>query len=157
MVRFDWTRIDLARVLTGIALVVGWIGIYFAFQGHWLGIALPLVDHRRWPGGAAAGRRDRARRRSAALRDALAASAARNRELERLRHLAATLLAGTELAPLLQEVGRRGGRPAPGRKRRRRAGGRGGPLPQGGRRNRAARPTLGRLVPVDESLARRGW
>ena len=46
----------------------------------------------------------RARRRSAALRDALAASAARNRELERLRHVAATLLASSELAALLQEI-----------------------------------------------------
>ena len=43
MSRFDWTRIDLARVLTGIALVVGWVGIYFAFRGRWLGIVLPLV------------------------------------------------------------------------------------------------------------------
>jgi signal transduction histidine kinase len=103
MKHFDWNRIDLARVLTGIALVVGWLGIYFAFHGRWLGIALPLVTTALTFAALRAGDA-RARRRSAALRDALAASAARNRELERLRHVAATLLASSELSLLLQEV-----------------------------------------------------
>ena len=103
MLRYDWTRIDLARLLTGIALVVGWVGIYFAFHESWLGIALPLVTTALTFAALRAGD-TRARRRSAALRDALAASAARNRELERLRHVAATLLASEELSVLLQEV-----------------------------------------------------
>src|SRR5207237_394235 len=46
------------------------------------------------------------RLRSVELRRALEASAARNRELERLRHLAATLLAGTDIARLVEEVAR---------------------------------------------------
>jgi hypothetical protein len=29
--------------LTAIAVVVGWAGVYFAFQSSWLGVALPLV------------------------------------------------------------------------------------------------------------------
>jgi signal transduction histidine kinase len=103
MSRFDWSRIDLARVLTGIAVVVGWLGIYFAFRTHWLGIVLPLITTALTFAAHRAGDA-RVRRRSAALREALAASAARNRELERLRHVAATLLASSELSLLLQEV-----------------------------------------------------
>jgi signal transduction histidine kinase len=103
MERFDWARLDLARVLTWLAVVVGWLGIYFAFHNHWLGIALPLGTTALAVAALRAGGA-RARRRSAALRDALAAAAARNRELERLRHVAATLLASGELSVLLQEV-----------------------------------------------------
>ena len=44
------------------------------------------------------------RREQAALSQALAAAAARGRELERLRHLAATLLGGTDLTGLVREV-----------------------------------------------------
>jgi signal transduction histidine kinase len=103
MDRFDWTRIDPARVLTGIAVVVGWLGVYFAFHSHWLGIVLPLTTTALTFAALRAGDAG-ARRRSAALRDALASSAARNRELERLRHVAATLLSSGELSVLLQEI-----------------------------------------------------
>ncbi len=103
MERFDWSQVDLARVLTGTALVVGWLGIYFAFQGHWLGILLPLITTALTFAALRAGDQ-RARRRNTALRDALASAAARNRELERLRRVAATLLASNELSGLLQEV-----------------------------------------------------
>jgi signal transduction histidine kinase len=44
------------------------------------------------------------RREQAALNHALAAAAARGRELERLRHLAATMLGGTDLTGLVREV-----------------------------------------------------
>ncbi len=101
--RFSWRQLYLPSVLAGGALVAGWIGLYFAFHGHWLGLLLPLITTlltfvalRR---GEAMGRR-----RSEALREALVAAAARNRELERLRHVAATLLAGSDLPALLQEV-----------------------------------------------------
>ncbi len=103
MLRSAWARIDLARLLTGVALVVGWVGIYFAFHENWLGVVLPLISTGLTFAALRAGDA-RALRRSAALRDALAASAARNRELERLRHVAATLLASEDLAVLLQEV-----------------------------------------------------
>jgi signal transduction histidine kinase len=94
----SWSRLFGPGVLAGIAVAVGWVGLYFAFQRHWLGVALPLVTTVL---GLAAHRRGEvlARRESEAL-------ASRNRELERLRHLAATLLAGTDLTPLLHEVAR---------------------------------------------------
>jgi hypothetical protein len=88
-----------------LAMALSWIAVWFAFRGHWLGVALPLVATaigltavRQWE--------VLARRRSEALRQTLDSAAARNRELERLRHLAATLLAGSDLPLLLQEVGR---------------------------------------------------
>ena len=101
--RSSWTRIDATRVITGAAVIVGWLGVYFAFHGHWLGIALPLVTTGLTFAALRAGD-TLARRRSAALRDALASSAQRNRELERLRSVAAKLLASGELTELLQEV-----------------------------------------------------
>jgi signal transduction histidine kinase len=89
--------------LSAIAVVVGWAGVYFAFQSSWLGIVLPLVTT--WLTWMAVRRGERmGRERSAELRRALEAAAARNRELERLRHLAATLLAGTDTPRLIQEV-----------------------------------------------------
>ena len=100
---FQWNRIGQARVLAGVALGAGWVGIYFAFQGHWLGAALPLSSTALTFAALRAGD-ERARRRSAALQEALAASAARNRELERLRRVAATLLASSEIADLLQDI-----------------------------------------------------
>jgi signal transduction histidine kinase len=89
--------------LSALAVVVGWIGVLFAFRSHWLGVALPLASTAlAW----LALRRGEAmgRERSADLQRALDAAAVRTRELERLRHLAATLLAGTDTPRLLQEV-----------------------------------------------------
>jgi signal transduction histidine kinase len=89
--------------LSALAVVVGWVGVYFAFQSHWLGIALPLVTTALSWGAVRQGER-MGRERSAELRRALAVTAARNRELERLRHLAGTLLQGTDITRLLEEV-----------------------------------------------------
>ena len=89
--------------LSALAIVVGWTGVAFAFRGHWLGAVLPLFTTAlAW----LAVRRGEAmsRQRSAELRRALEAAAVRTRELERLRHLAATLLAGTDTPRLLEEV-----------------------------------------------------
>ena len=79
--------------------------MYFAYRQSWLGLALML--------GATglivlAIRRREAltRREQAALGQALAAAAARNRELERLRHLAGKLLGGSDLTELVREVAR---------------------------------------------------
>ena len=100
-----WQRLYAPWVTACLAMGVAWIAVYFAFRSHWLGIGLPLLATlitlaavRQWE--------ILARRRSQALREALDSAAARNRELERLRHRAATLLAGSELELLLQEVGR---------------------------------------------------
>jgi signal transduction histidine kinase len=91
------------EVLSLVAFTVGWIGVYFAFRDHWLGILLPLMTTVLT---LLVVRRVEAlgRRRSHELQRALESAAARNRELERLRHLAAALLAGTDLAGLVQEV-----------------------------------------------------
>ena len=101
--RLDWTRLDVARALGGVALVVGWLGVYFAFQGHWAGIVLPSISTVLTFAAVRAGDA-RARRRNAILREALASAAKRNRELERLRRVAATLLASSDLSGLLQEI-----------------------------------------------------
>ena len=100
-----WRRLYVPWVTACLAMAIAWLAVYFAFRDHWLGIALPLlataiglVAVRQWE--------LLARRRNQALRAALESAAARNRELERLRHLAATLLAGSDLERLLQEVGR---------------------------------------------------
>jgi hypothetical protein len=84
MNRWHLAGTNVFRLVGGIAVAAGWIGVYYAFQGHWLGILLALLatgitfgvvyigDLRAWS-------------QTAALRDALASAAARNRELERLR------------------------------------------------------------------------
>ncbi len=91
------------RLLSFSAIAIGWTGIWFSYRGHWLGVVLGLATT-----GLAlvAIWRDRmlGRRQAAALRLALDTTGARNRELERLRHLAATLLKGTDLQRLLEEV-----------------------------------------------------
>ena len=89
--------------LSAIAVVVGWAGVYFAFQSSWLGVVLPLVTTALTWGAVRQGER-MGRERSAELRRALEAAAVRNRELERLRHLAAILLAGTDTSRLVEEV-----------------------------------------------------
>ena len=103
MSRSGWARINAIRLSVGIAIVAGWLGLYFAFRGHWLGILLPLLATGILFRAVRAGDR-RARQQNADLRDALASAASRNRELERLRGVAATLLAGSELSGLLQEI-----------------------------------------------------
>jgi signal transduction histidine kinase len=89
--------------LSAIAVVVGWAGVYFAFQSSWLGVVLPLVTTALTWSAVRQGER-MGRERSAELRRALEAAAVRNRELERLRHLAAILLAGTDTGRLVEEV-----------------------------------------------------
>jgi signal transduction histidine kinase len=89
--------------LTAIAVILGWAGIYFAFHSSWLGIVLPLLTTALIWMAVRQGER-MGRERSAELRRALEATAARNRELERLRRIAAILLAGTDMGRLLEEV-----------------------------------------------------
>jgi signal transduction histidine kinase len=86
-----------------LAVAVGWLAAHFAWRqsrvGVLLGLAATLLVM------LAIRRLDAlTRREQAALRQALAAAAARSRELERLRHLAATLLGGTDLSGLVREV-----------------------------------------------------
>jgi K+-sensing histidine kinase KdpD len=150
----NWSRLSAPRVVTAVALVLAWFGVYFAFQGHWLGVVLPLVTT--FLTLVALRRRDTlAGARSEALRQALSSAAARNRELERLRHLAASMLAGTELPGLVNEVARAAADLLEAES--------GGVtlVVEEGRFLRVAAATgplevmAGRLVPVDESLL--GW
>jgi signal transduction histidine kinase len=97
------TRRPGPPALSAIAVVAGWGGVYFAFQSHWLGIALPLLTTALTWTAVRAGER-MGRERSAELRRALAATAARNRELERLRHLAGVQLKDNDITGLLEEV-----------------------------------------------------
>ena len=103
MNRWHWAGTNAVRLFGGIALIIGWLGVYYAFHGHWLGILLPLLATGITFGAVHLGD-IRSRAQNAALRDALASAAARNRELERLRRVAATLLASSELTRLLQEI-----------------------------------------------------
>jgi signal transduction histidine kinase len=96
-------RAPSPRVLAILAVAVGWLGVYFAFRQTWLGIALPL-GATVLAVAAIRSREATARRQSAELGRALASAAARNRELDRLHHLAAVMLAGADLSGLLDEV-----------------------------------------------------
>lgn len=89
--------------LSLLAIVVGWLGIYFAHEDHWLGIAFPLLTTAlAWR--ALIKGRQLSRQRNAELREALAASGRRNRELERFRRIAAQLLASSDATRMEQEI-----------------------------------------------------
>ncbi len=89
--------------LTIIAVCLGWIGVFSAWEHRWIGVvsaglAMLIAFVAVWRG------RIMTRRRNQSLRDALTAAADRNRELEALRHLAQVLLSGRSLSDLLTEV-----------------------------------------------------
>ena len=89
--------------LTFLAMAIGWAGIYMAYRGSPLGIMLAGGCT---VGGLLAVRRGRnlGRRQRANLEGAIAAAAARNRELELLRRLGSTLLGVRSSGELLEEV-----------------------------------------------------
>jgi signal transduction histidine kinase len=89
--------------MVAIALILGWISIYLVSINHWGGYALALLTSivamitlRR---GRAISERQKER-----YRIAYEAAESRSRELDRLASLAATLLAGTDLKSLFQEI-----------------------------------------------------
>jgi len=89
--------------LTALAVLAGWTAVYFVWHQHLLGLVLALgTTLLAWAGLRRGG--GLARRQAQSLRHALMAAAARNRELERLRRLAASLLAGRSLEEVLTEV-----------------------------------------------------
>ncbi len=91
------------RALTAAAVLAGWTAFWLLAEqrpvGWFVGLAATLLAgfalHRGQQVADAQGQ---------SLRIALAAADARNRELDRLRHLASTMLAGRELSELLREV-----------------------------------------------------
>jgi len=103
-VKAGWlTGINRPGPLTLLAITVGWVGIYFAYQESWLGVILALLCT---VGGFWATHRGRllAGRHRARLEAAIAASVARNRELELLRRLGSTLLDVQNSRELLDQV-----------------------------------------------------
>ena len=98
-----WQRIYTPHPISAAAVIVGWVGVYFVYYQQWVGFLLcigtsilTLVALRR---GKALALRQKRR-----LQLALDRAAARNRELEGLRHLAATLLAASDVNDLFQEI-----------------------------------------------------
>lgn len=89
--------------LTYLAFAAGWLAIFLAYRGSWLAVAVAVMST---IGGIFAVRRGRnlARRQRARLEGAMAASVARNRELELLRKLGSTLLGVRSSGELLEEV-----------------------------------------------------
>jgi hypothetical protein len=89
--------------ITSFAMLLGWIGIYFAYQDSWLGVILALGTT---AGGFLAIRRGKlmAQQRKDRLEGAISAAAARNRELELLRRLGSILLGVRSSGELLEEA-----------------------------------------------------
>ena len=85
------------------AVLVGWFGVYLAYQGSAIGLVLLPADDN--PRGLSLRRgRALAGQQREQLRIAFEAAQARNRELDSLGHLAATLLTGSDLQVLFHEV-----------------------------------------------------
>ena len=84
-------------------MITGWGALYFAYQDHWMGLVLAVATSA--AGFAAIERgRHKALTRSDRLRAAVEAAAARNRELDLLRGLGATLLRVRSSGELLEEA-----------------------------------------------------
>jgi signal transduction histidine kinase len=91
------------RPLVAIALILGWGSLYLVTRDHWAGYVLALVTS-----GLAliAVRRGHviAENQKERYRVAYESAEARSRELDRLASLAATLLKGTDIQALFQEI-----------------------------------------------------
>ncbi|MEO8296148.1 MAG: ATP-binding protein, partial [Gemmatimonadota bacterium] len=103
--KFDRLQDQLFRAdpLVAIALILGWISIYLVSLNHWAGYALAVLTSmvalftlRR---GRAIAEQQKER-----YRIAYESAEARSRELDRLANLATTLLAGTDLKVLFEEI-----------------------------------------------------
>jgi signal transduction histidine kinase len=103
--RFElhWRRLSYTGSIAGVAIIITWLGVWLIRRDDAIGLLLTsvatfltLVTFRHM------GELSESQKES--LRTALARADRRNRELERLRHVAGTLLAGAELDGLLKEV-----------------------------------------------------
>jgi signal transduction histidine kinase len=140
--------------LTWVAMVLGWSALYFAYRDSWWGVILSAVTT---VGALVALQRGRVlgQERRSMLEGAVAATAARNRELELLRVLGSTLLAVRSSGELLEEVAELAGELLQAQA--------GGILlvAEEGRFLRVAagsgllRPATGSLLPMDRSMV--GW
>ncbi|HTC24109.1 MAG TPA: ATP-binding protein [Gemmatimonadales bacterium] len=102
-----WRRLYVPRYVTALAVVLGWLGVYFAFRQHWLGLVLPLVTTSLT---YVALRRGEmlSRRQRESLRGALETADARNRELERLGAVTSVMLQDVDLPRIFQAVAEAG-------------------------------------------------
>ena len=99
-----WRRLYTVRPLSALVLIVFWLALYAGYRGRielaaLLGLIATGVTMLTVRRGGILAELQREK-----LRDALEAAQVRNRELDRLRHLGATLLSGTSLAELQQEI-----------------------------------------------------
>ncbi|HEY4647743.1 MAG TPA: ATP-binding protein [Gemmatimonadales bacterium] len=98
-----WRRLSYTGSIAGVAIIITWLGVWLIRRDDAVGLLLTsiatlltLVTFRHM------GELSEAQKTS--LRGALTQADRRNRELERLRHLAGTLLAGADLDGLVKEV-----------------------------------------------------
>jgi signal transduction histidine kinase len=99
----QWRRLSYTGSIAGVAIIISWLGLWLIRRDDAIGLLLAsvatllsLVTFRHM------GELSEAQKES--LRTALSRADRRNRELERLRHLAGTLLAGDNLDGLVKEV-----------------------------------------------------
>ncbi|HEU4681266.1 MAG TPA: GAF domain-containing sensor histidine kinase [Gemmatimonadales bacterium] len=105
MARFDrrWRGLSRTGSIAGVAIIITWLGLWLIRRDDAVGLLLAsvatfltLVAFRHM--------KEAFVTQQESLRNALSKADRRNRELERLRHLAGTLLAGAELDSLVKEV-----------------------------------------------------
>jgi signal transduction histidine kinase len=99
----SWRRLSYTGSVAGVAIIISWLGLWLIRRDDSVGLLLTsvatlltLVTFRHM------GELSESQKES--LRTALSRAEGRNRELERLRHLAGTLLAGAEIEGLVREV-----------------------------------------------------
>jgi signal transduction histidine kinase len=150
----QWRRLSYTGSIAGVAIIIVWLGLWLFRQNDGVGLLLTsvatlmtLVTFRHL--------RELAEAQKQSLRRALEQSDRRNRELERLRHLAGTLLAGADLDGLVKEVAQTAADLLEAQ------GGAVTLVVEEGRFLRLVaacgplQPLMGLLVPMDESLS--GW
>ena len=99
----QWRHASYSGSIAGVAIIIAWLGLWLFRQNDGVGLLLTavatlltLVTFRHM--------RELSEAQKASLRKALQQADRRNRELERLRHLAGTMLAGADLDGLAKEV-----------------------------------------------------
>ncbi|HLQ23667.1 MAG TPA: ATP-binding protein [Gemmatimonadales bacterium] len=99
----SWQRLYAPRYIATAGVILGWLGVFFAYQGDRLGVILALVTTLLV---LLALRRGEAlsRGRRESLRSALEMADTRNRELERLGAVTATMLQDVDLPRMFQTV-----------------------------------------------------
>ena len=98
-----WRRLSYTGSIAGVAIIISWLGLWLIRRDDSVGLLLTsvatlltLVAFRHL--------RELSESQQRSLRTSLTQADQRNRELERLRHLAGSLLAGTDFDDLVKEV-----------------------------------------------------